>query len=185
MKPEYAVVITRFVEGDDRVLIDKYITADEAIDLLLHIQENIDGPQGEAPEFAFGVVEDVEEPESEPAAKTKKYKKPADADEPIERLATTKEKTCGKCGKPGHNARSCGKGDIQRLKPVVDEGPAETAYTARRKAKDAEETEDEDPTLAELDRMAAEKLSQVELQEMFPSVPLHEIIKAWERYNHI
>lgn len=179
MKPEYAVVITRFVEGDDRVLIDKYITADEAIDLLLHIQENIDGPQGEAPEFAFGVVEDVEEPESEPAAKTKKYKKPADADEPIERLNKAGKGTkrgCGKCGAVGHNARTCSG-------PKTGDGLTE--YERRKQEKAVEATEEQDPTLAELERMAAEKLSQVELQEMFPSVPLHEIIKAWERHNHI
>ncbi|MGI1661400.1 hypothetical protein ACRDNQ_04080 [Palleronia sp. KMU-117] len=183
MKPDYSVTITRFAEGDDKVLVDRYITADEAIDLLLHIQEHvhglqveITGSQGEpTTQFAFSAVEG-EEPE--PAPKRKKYSKPADATEPIERLTKAGgrgTRKCSSCGQPGHTARTCsGRQTDEAL----------TEYERRKQEKEAETT-DNDPALAELDRMAAEGLSQTELGQMFPSIPIYEIIKAWERHNHL
>lgn len=184
MKPEYSVTILRHSGDDTTEIIDKYITADEAIDLLLHIRENVHGPQGDAPEEETEEPEVVEEEEPEPAPKRKKYGKPVDATEPIERLAKAGGRACGKCGQTGHNARSCGNDRSLNVQAPSDVEAPETAYTARRKEKEAEAT-DEDPTLAEVAKMAAEGLSQAELQMMFPSVPLHEVIKAWERHNHI
>lgn len=178
MKPEYSVTVLRHSGDDTTEIIDKYITADEAIDLLLHIQENVHGPQGDVPEEEVEEPEVAEKEEPEPAPKRKKSGKPADATEPIERLRkaqTRAPRGCSKCGQLGHNARTCSG-------PKTGDGLTE--YERRKQEKEAE-APDEDPTLAEVANMAAEGLSQAELQMMFPSVPMYEIIKAWERHNHV
>lgn len=159
---QYSVLIMRYEDDEQTEILDKYITADEAIDLMLHIQEDFHSSQEE-------VIEEEAEDEPEPVLKKtlKEVMKPKSA-----KRAGAK---CGKCGEFGHNARTCSG-------PKTGDGL--TNYERRKQAR-KEETLSEDPTLAELDRMAAEGLSQVELQEMFPSVPLFEIIKAHERHNHI
>lgn len=159
---QYSVLIMRYEDDEQTAIIDKYITADEAIDLMLHMQEEVHSSQEE-------VLEEEVEIELEPdPASPKPTKKPT---APKSRAI----RKCSKCGEPGHQARHCSG-------PKTGDGL--TNYERRKQAK-KEETHSEDPTLAELDRMAAEGLSQVELQEMFPSVPLFEIIKAHERHNHI
>lgn len=147
-------------------LVDKYITADEAIDLMLHIQQNVHGSQGETPE----IIKEEPEPDPESAPKKKTYKKPFDAAEPIERLTQKRKRGCGVCGQPGHNAKTCNQGwPNVKAEKTETETPGEelSQYEA----------------LEELESMIGDepKLSVSELELMFPSIPLYQIVAARER----
>lgn len=64
MAKQYAVTVVRFNEEDEQEeLVDQYITADEAIDLMLHIKENV------AEEGTEEVEEEIEEETEEEAPK--------------------------------------------------------------------------------------------------------------------
>lgn len=88
---QYAVTITRWNEDDTQnLLVDRFITADQAVDLMLSINE-MPEEIGEQEEEA----EEIEEPEpvqTKPPKKTKPGKT---------------VRTCKKCGEAGHNARTC------------------------------------------------------------------------------
>lgn len=83
----YGVTITRYDEdGNPTELADKYITADQAIDLMLQVNEMAE----------YTIQEDEEES--------------IDEEDPVEEdQSQRKVRRCGNCGEPGHNAKTCPK----------------------------------------------------------------------------
>lgn len=108
MSKKYAVTIMRFDDGDPEdtgeQLVDQYLTADQAIDLMLHIKEHFEESGTEEHEDD---EEEEEEPEPEPQQKTRRVR------------------TCSQCGEPGHTYRTCGKKSSTSPEPARDEEVAE------------------------------------------------------------
>src|SRR5690242_19186500 len=102
MDYQYGVTITRIKDDDITEIVDQYITADQAIDLILHIQENI--------------------PEIEEEDATETEAPPPPAKRRAEKREAKSPRKCGACGKPGHIARQCpGSEGILPEEPVRDD----------------------------------------------------------------
>jgi len=153
--PEYSVTILRHIEGADVAeIVDKYITAEDTIELMIYIRDNIHGPQEETQEQEE--VEIVEYPEPTPKPKTKAKD-------------GQKRSVCGNCGRTGHNRKTCGTFNGEALQKAPKPKP------------EAVQEEDSDDVI-ELKRMITEepKLSVSGLQLMFPNIELYRIVATRE-----
>lgn len=83
--PQYGVNIHRIADDDVEELVDRYITADQAIDLMIHIQKNV--PAAEDDEDSVEAEEEAED------------------ESPSQRQRSPRK--CGNCGGEGHTARTC------------------------------------------------------------------------------
>jgi cobalamin biosynthesis protein CobT len=134
----YAVVISRFDEdGNQTEIVDQYISADDAIDLMIHINENVPDASAEEEEDDDEADEEEEQEEETPAPRAGK-----------------KPRLCGKCGKPGHTVRTC------QSTASVDIGGSE-------QSEDEEEDDDdmggEDPHVARMVKMLRAGKSEHEI----------------------
>jgi hypothetical protein len=101
MKNQYSVSITRFIGDDAEILLDRYISADEAIDFLINLKP---------PSPTNGVGDDEDEEEE-------KVEEEETKPEPVRLPPVSGAKRCGKCGTVGHNARSCTASAVTADKP--------------------------------------------------------------------
>jgi len=89
MSTRYIALVVRYDEsGNEHELVNMDVTADEAIDLMLHINQNMAGP-----EFTEEKPDDESKDDPEQSLPAKKKK--------------SKQRLCGECGKPGHTKRTC------------------------------------------------------------------------------
>jgi len=119
-KPEYGVNIHRIVNDEVEDLVDQYITADQAIDLMVHIQKNF-------PE----AVDDADEEETEEIVEEEAV------DEAIARRQRGPRK-CSNCGREGHTARTCSRISLDDTpaKPANPPQPVGDNRSLREKVKE-------------------------------------------------
>lgn len=89
MKTEYSITIMRHSDDDTIELVDRYITADQAIDLMLTVNAL---PEEETEPVN---VEKTKDPDKGKTGKGKTEKK---------------QYACKTCGQPGHRSKTCTKG---------------------------------------------------------------------------
>jgi hypothetical protein len=154
---QYSVTILRHVDDETTELVDQYLTADQAIDLMLHIKENFE-------EMGEGEEEEENEEEEE---------------EPVRQSKTRKAglRKCGVCGEPGHTSRTCSQNtparygldsadDDRRAPPPVRVNIAEDTRSLREKVKDLWD-------------------SGLSLEEVYDALPSEKMVELQAIYNDI
>lgn len=127
----YSITITRFDENDEMTeLVDQYISADAAIDLMIQVQGLKELPSEVRPAMTINLdttnitelIEDIKETT---------YTKPLP--EPQKEYRVNK---CGNCGGYGHNARKCPQRQIpEKITVSIPETP-KTAAVKNEEGKD-------------------------------------------------
>ena len=200
MSVQYTVTVERTVDRVSNELVARNVTADQAIDLLLHIQRNFSDSEKEDV-----VEEEQEEPEQapkvEPTAPPKKAKAPKKAGKP---LSYDKDAILAdlKSGMPTAEIAARHKVTKQTVYNVKhrflsedeDSEPTgvklpegfggDTAYAKRQRERAAQKPEEKDIE-QEIRMMVAQGLSVSELEMMFPSVELTKINSIYRELRPI
>lgn len=102
MSKKYAVTINRWDENAEASeLLDQWISADQAIDLMIYIQQNIEA------------VEEGEEDDEDESEHVRNGRKGG--------ARVGQIRKCSACGKPGHTYRTCTKKSSASSEPAGDE----------------------------------------------------------------
>lgn len=183
----YAITIIRFGEDDEQeVLLDKWVTADETIDLLVQLQSASDSPL-DSEEEAAEVEEDVEEviEEEEPTQPAQPAKKSRAVNYDREAMVADVKAgvltTAQISEKYGINLNVIYqvRNKLKKQSELVDDTPGETEY-ARKQRERAANPNPEVNVEAEIRLAAIQGFSLSEISDMYPTVPLETIsrIKA-------
>lgn len=108
---QYVVTIARYDDdGSSKELVYRYISADDAIDLMIHIDSVATG--GDERE---GEEEAEAAPEPEPQHRFEKHTA----------KGSRAPRKCSQCGQPGHTYRTCGKKSLTSPEPAQAEDDTE------------------------------------------------------------
>lgn len=197
MKPTYNITLVRLEDGNEVAELEsRDITADQAIDLLIHLRELDTLSSETAPEESEQEEEVEEEPEpvpdpnDEPAAEKTGGKRPTydyDLDAVLTDLRDgIKPKAVAEKHdipvQTVYNIKHRFKDEIEpESYEASDEAPV-TEYAEKKRGfflKSKTEPSEEERMSA----MAKEGCSVAELQMMFPSMPLETIQSEWDYHN--
>lgn len=204
MSIQYSVTLYRHDDEASIEIVDRYITADETIALMLHINEHIVGPEEESEEETVE-EEQEEEPEvaeeEEPTASPKKAKAPKKAGKALsyDKDAIVADLKAGKAVADIAEEHKVTKQTVYNVKhrflsededsePEAIKLPegfgGETAYAKRQRERAQQEPEEKDID-QEIRMMVAQGLSVSELEMMFPSVELTKINSIYRELRPI
>lgn len=155
MKTEYSITIMRHSDDDTTELVDRYITADQAIDLMLTVNA--------LPEDETEPV-NVEKPKDTDKGKTGKGKK------------EKKQYACKNCGVLGHTAKTCSKDKVEAK--TVETSHEDTQEQRMRKLYKGLSQEEK-----EIVRMVWEGAENSEIYQAFPSKEVYRIKDLIEAYG--
>lgn len=201
MSVQYTVTVERTVDRVSNELVARNVTADQAIDLLLHIQSNVSGGGDDlaVEEEQEEVTEEVEE--EEPTAPPKKAEAPKKASKALSYdkdaiiadlkagISTAEIATKHKVTKQTvYNVKHRFLSEDEDSEPEAVKLPegfgGETAY-AKRQRERAQQKPEETNIEQEIRMMVVEGLSVSELEMMFPKVELTKIDSIYREFRPI
>lgn len=183
---QYSIQVTRWSEDDEStILVDQYITADQAIDAIVFVQNLAPEEDTEDDEVVEEVEEIAVEPKvSAPKSERRKYAK-------YDRDALEADISSGKFGskelmeRHGISAPTLSRVKAM-LRPAEDipagAGAVETAYVMKRKERDTIPTP-ETNVEGEIKLAFIQGFSIAEVSAMYPMVPMTELVKLKGQAN--
>ncbi|MGR3504900.1 MAG: helix-turn-helix domain-containing protein [Paracoccaceae bacterium] len=198
MSVQYTVTVERTVDRVSNELVARNVTADQAIDLLLHIQANtteavVQDAEEETVEEAQEEPEQV--PKDEPTAPPKKVNAPKKAGKPLNydkdaivadlranmpvpEIAAKHKVTKQTVYNVKHRFLSEDEDSEPEAVKLPEGFGGETAYAQRQRERAAQKPEEKDIE-QEIRTMVVEGLSISELELMFPTVELTKITSIY------
>ncbi len=187
MKAEYKVTVERRIGGVNNELVARNVTADMAIDLLVHIQANISGQEDgdPEPEPTAEVVEDTPQPQKADRSPKKAKGKGKRGSSKYDREAVIADIEAGDLSnKEIANKHRISAPTISNIKKAMAEDDtrqeptqsAATAYATRKREREEIPSNDIEDQVRD---MIKHGLSMSELEMMFPKVPVATITSLY------
>lgn len=183
----YSITINRWADDEPAELIDRYITAEQAIDLMLYIQKNVPEASEEEEEES---QDEEEEPEIDHVANGKKGG-----------ARKGQVRKCSNCGEPGHTYRTCPKkadGEADEEPAAAspeEEEPAEVPYCTKceergHTADECRLVSDPEPEPAEDHRSLTERVKELwegglAVEEIYDCLPSEEMVEINAIYQDL